>query len=87
MCLPVKSLAGSQDTYSISEQELNSKYDYFGTLVALGNLRFSNPTSSQLGTAVKLLSNVSKIVKTAGPAFTSLSGSVSDDDVASEALK
>ncbi len=87
MCLPVKNLAGTHDAYSISKNELKSKYDYFGTLVALGNLHFTNPENNQLKKAIKLLRNISQVVKAAGPAFSSLSGSVNDDEVTLETLR
>ena len=87
MCLPVEALSGSRESYSISEDELKNKYDYFGTLVALGNLRITNSQKNPLNKAIELLSNITKIVRTAGPAFSSLSGDINQDDIALEALK
>lgn len=70
MCHPIRSLAGSNNSYSFIEKDLNNNFDYFGTLAALGNIRIAE--IERLTTAVEQLSNVTKIVQAIGPGFSSL---------------
>ena len=91
MCLPIKTLAGSEESYSISQSELNSRFDYFGSLVALGNIQLTdseqNNRQSVHRTAIKRLENVSNIVQGVGPAFSVLSGTVSNEPTSVDALR
>ena len=91
MCLPMKTLAGSEEFYSISQSELNSRFDYFGSLVALGNIQLTdseqNNRQSIHHTAIKKLENISNIVKATGPAFSVLSGTVRNEPTSVDALR
>lgn len=90
MCPPIKALVGNNKSDFISQDELKSKFDYFGSLVALGNIHLTNTEQNNRQSihlaAIKKLKNVTNIVQTAGPVFSALSGTVSNDGTTLDAL-
>ena len=91
VCPPVKTLSGGTELSTLSRDDLHEKFDYFGTITALGNFRlapFDDPKQNYeyLHSTVRHVRNITYLFEDSVSAFTSFSGVVSNKQVTRDAL-